>query len=171
MNYLRILLLRFLAIFYVSFFSFRCTTVQHIDPSLKPLVYEFIKDAERYGRHPDIKRLGSLTYDEISVPFYPNVVGLCLPIMLAGVTLPHSSTVYIDPIYPYDSYSFKALVYHELSHCLLDEPHRENDEIMAKTMIRYEEYYALNWEPLLEELFTHKKTEKIKFPYMKFGDE
>lgn len=151
--------------FIVLFVYSRCTAEQIVDHRLKPFLDSFIEDAKRYGVDVNESLLSSLEYGDISGPLMEDAIGVCLPLVTgpASFSLPRSSRIIIEPAYPYNSCSFKALVYHELAHCLLYESHSERFTLMSPFMENNEKFYCQNWESLLEELFTGKETPKIIF--------
>ena len=57
----------------------------------------------------------------------------------------------------YDSVVLKALVYHELGHCLLGLSHRENGIMIPQMMTRKE--YVNNWDKLVVQLFNKDNEE------------
>lgn len=155
--------LRLIAAFLTIFVYSRCSFEQKIHPDIAPVVEEFVRDAKRYGVEVDVSRLSSIDFGDIT--FAEDAVGLCLSLSVAVIPIPvkHSSKVVILDVYDRDSYQFKALVYHELAHCLLYKGHSDDHSLMAPTM-HSECFYQRNWEPLLEELFTGRKTLKSLLP-------
>lgn len=158
-------LIRFFWAFVVIFTYSRCSVDQNVDRRLEPFLDSFIEDAKRYGVDVNESLLSSLEYGDISGPYMDDAIGVCLPFIVGPThfSLPHSSRIIIEPVYPYNSCSFKALVYHELAHCLLYKPHSSRYTLMSPFMEDNEKFYCQNWEAMLEELFTGNETPKVIF--------
>jgi hypothetical protein len=152
----------FLRIFFISICFFapgRCSTEQEIDPSIAFVLKEFVEDAKERGITINTRIISSAKIVDINDPFVPLAIGMCHPfIFFAPFELPRSSKVRISSKleawkYPY---TFKALVYHELAHCLLyydHTPESDRMNLMNPTLGLDEWEYKENWNLLVDKLF------------------
>ena len=124
--------------------------------SLKPYIDAFLHDCgEVYGADvSNINKLRSVKYDEVATEDNPNRVGVCYTwIYDHSGELAYADVVVVKPK-TYELW-FKALMYHELAHCILlvghtpQEPQSMMSPVMAKN-----EFYEENWDGLVEEMCT-----------------
>lgn len=141
------------------------------DPDLKPYLDDFVIDAKNHGIEVDPTILGAMIYAELP----PGIIGFCNgtgPFWEArGIR--GSSSILIDKRFlgadPTD-YAVKALMYHELAHCLLYKQHDPSDAmtIMSETPIDdpynrdyMNDFYRETWNNQLADLFWRSPLHEI----------
>lgn len=150
--------LRYIAMIAALFVVSRCSIVQSIDPAIQPIVDEFLIDAQNHGALVDIKTISAIEFGSVNNILMQNVIGVCMPLIFLGerVNSPllRSNRVVVTSEYPANSYKFKALIYHELGHCLLGRQHT-NDlrSLMYPIISDNESFYRVFWKDLVHELF------------------
>jgi hypothetical protein len=123
--------------------------------SLKWYVVEFQADALRYGIDVSegIARLTSVEYGNTRGDGHHSRVGLCESWEYHKGSLAFGN-IKVEQPSSFDL-KFKALMYHELSHCILRRSHTSQNErtIMSPTLHEVD-YYEACWDGMLATLFT-----------------
>lgn len=83
------------------------------------------------------------------------IVGICRTYIDTNGTLVYSRiTIRPDFKDKIETYLFKALVFHELGHCILEKDHEPDDpKVIMSPHMGSGAYYELNWTELLDEFF------------------
>lgn len=136
-----------------------------IDPRLAPFLDDFVRDAAERGVTVDTSIIGAIVFAKL-----PNgLAGLCNSLGAGwDAVVKHTAVVLIDVDYadgalmPND-YTFRALVYHELGHCLLYKVHDPtayltimSDFPIGTAKMSYQEMsqlYRDRWKEELDDLF------------------
>lgn len=114
------------------------------DPSLQVHVLEFLEDARNRGIYLDDSALRIVEYHELS----GIAVGICT-VWVNGLR-----RIRVEPSWK-DERRLKALMYHELGHCLLNIWEHEDEDspyMMAPNLHPYE-HYESDWNYLVNQLF------------------
>jgi hypothetical protein len=119
------------------------------EPELIKYLHEFRADATDSQVELQSLLLRRMTFEEMTPP----QVGVCRTYELPvgnRYEVKAWTEVLIDPDFRFDT-RLRALMYHELGHCLLGRGHSETG-IMRDTMYP-PGYYEENWDELVKELF------------------
>jgi hypothetical protein len=122
-----------------------------IDPSIVPLIDEFVQDALRYNI--DLADMRSkLRIIKFKMP-KEGYAGTCYLHRHEGEV--HYTEIILDPRYRTYTTSLRGLMYHELGHCLLLKAHSNEvpKTIMSPTLAS-ECFYRQLWTKLVKNLFT-----------------
>lgn len=137
-----------------------------IDSRLALYLDEFIIEAEKRNILINKKMIGVFAFSDLP----NNVAGFCnsagenwekLGIEQTAVVL--ISSDYIHAVKNTDDYTFKALVFHELGHCLLYRPHDDKKYFTIMSSLPIDTYllpyaamserYKKEWDEQLDDLF------------------
>ena len=104
------------------------------DPVLRPYVNEFIEDMAKYDVVRDVSELDGvylITKDE------NDFLGRCQPHAIPGIEATSGKSIYISLKYwkNLDNLQKKALVYHELFHCVYGVRHLSDNVVMKGSSI------------------------------------
>lgn len=120
--------------------------VPAIHPDLVKYIDSFVDDCSRYGANlTDLRYLQYVNYGN-NIAGKPEMVGVCWSLFVPGVKF--ATAIEVQDMN--DDLLQKALMYHELGHCVLNLPHKP-DTIMAESMLFRKEYED-NWDKLVEGL-------------------
>lgn len=101
----------------------------------------------------NLKNLTLFKFTDSDIDSQPMVVGACF---IYGSSLKHPNgkrEIVIKDVYDRDTYSFRALIWHELGHCLANMNHmNSNLHIMMPNMLD-EDLYMANWLYFKERFF------------------
>jgi hypothetical protein len=120
--------------------------------SLKLILDSFLYDCGTIYKADisSISKLEFIRYGETASPDQPNTVGLCTTYPYNNGTLYKSNIV----VKQNDSaIALKAIVYHELGHCILGLEHtsQESETLMSPIMMS-DDYYENNWDVLVKNM-------------------
>lgn len=127
----------------------------YIDPLFKPVLAEFQREAYFYGVGlPLYGKLRRVEFGETKKEDSPRRVGVCNTYLINGRV--DYTRITIHPRYKekLDSIDFRALMFHELGHCILDKDHTETSPATLMNPTIPNNYYLLtNWDKLLDNFF------------------
>ena len=118
--------------------------IQH-DRDLHPYVTDFVQDAIAHGRLVFPHTLRILKYEILEEDF----VGLCTTYFDFDGSVAHTE-IRIHPKITCEPL-LRAIMYHELGHCLMQLDHTERGIMKATTYSC--EYYAEHWDELVDNFF------------------
>jgi hypothetical protein len=122
-----------------------------VTPTLQLLVDEFIVECgENYARDlSSLRKMESIEYGDPSTKESPFVVGMCMQWYSQGTF--RKGNIVVKKLY--DPMLNKAIMFHELGHCVLGLSHVEQSdkEIMSPFMMS-SSYYEKNWTSLVRNL-------------------
>lgn len=129
--------------------------VVEVIPSLKEAYEEFLNDCgTRYGADLSNKeKLEFIQYEsykgELKNVYGGNTVGMCLYWTVNGTISKSNITIsHMD-----SAIKTKALLYHELGHCVLGLGHTEQDpQTMMSPIMNDDEFYKKNWDGLVQDM-------------------
>jgi hypothetical protein len=130
------------------------TAIEKEEPvtGLKSLLNSFLSDCrDKYGADTsDVDKLEFIRYGDPSTEEQPQTVGVCNSWHDESGDLVRSNIVVKEMKNPVMA---KALMYHELGHCVLGLEHtsQESKTIMSPSMLP-SVYYSYNWESLVKDL-------------------
>jgi len=141
-----------------------------LDPELEPFLDDFLAEGKVRGVNLNRNLIGAMVYVDIPAKW----VGFCNSIDKSWEKegIEQIVVIQIDKVFrgtPRTDYCFRALVYHELSHCLLYQGHETNIlldsySIMSATPLdqplSYSDmcaFYEKTWDRQLDWLFRVKK--------------
>jgi hypothetical protein len=121
-------------------------------PALRAILDSFISDC-RDTYHADVSLANKLEYIRYGDPATkekPYVVGQCNMMYYEDGSLAKSNIIVKEMNNPIMA---KALLYHELGHCILDLDHtsEESQTLMSPNMFS-SKYYTNNWDRLVKDL-------------------
>ena len=129
--------------------------VVEVIPSLKEVYDEFVSDCgSKYGADLSNKyKLEYIQYEgykgELKNKYGGNTVGMCLywtsnnVITKSNITISHMDS----------AIKTKAVLYHELGHCVLKLAHTEqNPQTMMSPIMGTDEFYKENWDELVKDM-------------------
>lgn len=137
-----------------------------VDSRLRPFIEEFVKEAKSRGVPVNPETLGVMVFTALPA----GIAGFCNSAdpSWSLVGLKHTGVVLFDSDYegaledPED-YTFKALIFHELGHCLLQRGHDDKDYLTIMTSMPIgddrlpyrdmSDAYKKNWKRELDDLF------------------
>lgn len=140
--------MRYLILILILFSCAEARPKPKYDGDLHKLVSEFMHDCSKY--HADLDRiwqLESVRYEDPSTPEDPTRVGECLEWKFYGSPFMTKIRVSHMP----SEVEQRALMYHELGHCVLSLGHMGEYTLMAAVM-RDEAFYQINWDDLVADL-------------------
>ncbi len=132
-----------------------------IDPALAPYIHDYMSECDARTECKDKKRIplhrvefSETLADEVA----PDVVGTCEIrfFYIPGITGHFSLRGYIKvvpPSYLFTELQFRALLYHELGHCIHQLDHDPHSPIMRE-YLPMPDYLKKNWQYSIDELFT-----------------
>lgn len=119
--------------------------------SIQEIVDSFVHDCgDTYGADLSLlSKLEFIRYGDPATPEAPNVVGICQ--MWTSDSEIIRSQIVIKEVDP--AIRQKALLYHELAHCVLELDHtdQESKTLMSLTMLS-NAYYEMNWDELVKDM-------------------
>lgn len=133
---------------------------KNIDKSLIPYLEDFvIEAASRKISLPLLSKLTIVKYDNIiqDDPNDKKIVGRCTTYRNSSGEIKYTKVV-IDSDYRErsGSYQLKALMFHEFAHCILRLGHYRTDPpSIMNPSLPSEMYYQLNWQKLVDQMFSH----------------
>jgi hypothetical protein len=135
------------------------TTNKFIDPKIKYYYREYLAVIDQNGLgHGDDYALRSIRFNS----FNDDVIGVCYRYwqkMPNGSNALSFSYIEVENIQEEYPCKFRALIYHELTHCLFDQAHSEKEGHIMYPYMMSEEYCRENWVDLQEELMTYIKND------------
>lgn len=119
------------------------------DHKLFPYVHEFLQDCRgRLATKPGrIKTLHVIKYQNTATDEEPDKVAECLIWKSLG-------TVWRTEVRISRGTEMRerSLVYHELGHCLLDEPHNEDGVKIMNAYVTSDQYLKEHWDDMVDDL-------------------
>jgi len=125
-----------------------------IDEGLRNYFDAFMKDADLYGVNTDlVSKLRYMKFGETEAARNDRSVGICSSYGdeedLMYTTILISDSLKTSPI------QLRAVVYHELGHCVLRMEHSpQSPPTIMSPMMSSEIFYKRNWDRLVRNLFT-----------------
>ena len=120
-----------------------------IHEDAQPYLEQFIEDAEAYSVPlPYLDKLRTIQYQD----FPGSLAGTCTQYYKEGNLVYTEIKLAKRFQYSTESLTFKALIYHELGHCVLFKDHRKGRYIMNESMLP-EGVYRKYWDELLDDFF------------------
>lgn len=124
------------------------------EPKIQSVIDEFYDDCNgKYGTDlSNLNKLESVKFGEPSSDEFPNRIGVCHWWTRDG-ELTRARVVVKDIE---QEFRFKALMYHELGHCVLQLGHTDQNPytLMSPALKSNEQYLEENWDELVEQLCT-----------------
>lgn len=122
-----------------------------IDPELRPLVGDWVKDCNKHLNVLRCNTLGIVSIRLVNKFEDPDTLGQCQ----IGVK-DFQEVKYIKILRGMDlnTYSAKALMLHEMMHCRMGYTRHIEVGVMGPRMFPSEFYYEDNWEKILEETYS-----------------
>lgn len=128
----------------------------YIDPAFEEAIESFREDAAIWGA--DVSGFDYLLRVEFGDPQgdkNPIAAGLCQTHYRGNEISYTVITIHEAFRDRTDTLSFKALMYHELGHCVLQKEHASMDpHVIMSPQLASEAYFFLNWDPLVKYFFT-----------------
>lgn len=119
-----------------------------LHPELVGYIDEFIDDCHAYGADvSDLRLLRYVGYNT-SIAGNPDMVGVCWTMSVPGVRI--ATAIEVKDLG--DDVLQKALMYHELGHCILNLNHRPGTLMAEEMLPKY--IYEASWDRLVEDLCT-----------------
>lgn len=122
------------------------TSGPSIHPELRGYVEDFLIDCDGYGA--DLSDLAALRYVDFAEQMEGSDVGICWIIRSKVLQRTWATAIEVERME--NETMQRALMYHELGHCILNLDHRP-DTMMAAVLLD-EKTYLTNWNTLVEDL-------------------
>ena len=126
----------------------------HENKELKPYVEMFYEDAGVYGKHISRGEISYYLKDEPLAEELPTAVGVCFK---------SKNKLYLPYIVVSNHYwamaSFlerKALIYHEMAHCLMNLGHVNEHPSLMYPNVYGDAYLQIFWDGMVEDLFVNR---------------
>jgi len=116
-----------------------------LDPDLYVYVIDFMYDATRYGHSPNVDLLRQLNYEDLNGEH----IGVCTTWYEGGTSNVRWTHIRVDPTITCEA-QLKAVMYHELGHCLMGWDHSESG--IMRSFSYSCEHYEVHWDDMVEQL-------------------
>lgn len=125
--------------------------VPAFNPELVGYIEDFAQDCRSYGADlTDFRKLHYVNFAD-NIAGQKEMVGVCWTMSYPGMKV--ATAIEVKDLN--DDMLQKALMYHELGHCILNLDHRQGTIMSEEMMPRF--VYETSWDKLVEDLCTRYK--------------
>jgi len=120
------------------------------EESLRKILMNFLDDCgvKHKANVFEVNKIEYIRYGDVATEEMPTRVGICVTYTYESVLFKSNITVKKMNT----EVSMKALLYHELGHCILGLGHTKEFDTMMSPFMLDDEYYKANWNKLVKDM-------------------